>query len=74
MSAKPKKPKLKNLPKRPKASASNAVWENYAKKCTEIQKQNRKSEADYKKAAKAFEAAKKAKAVLMEKTKGLGKV
>lgn len=74
MASKPKKPRLKNLPKRPKANASLTTWENYSKKCVDIQKENRKADADYKKALKAFEAAKKAKSSLMERTKGLGKI
>ena len=71
---KPSKVKLKNLPKRPKANAPLEKWEKYSKDCVAIQKSNRKSVADYEKALKSFEAARKAKKNLMEKTKGLGKV
>lgn len=35
--------KLKKLPKRPKASASLQVWENYEKKVKEVQAENAKT-------------------------------
>jgi len=72
--AKPRKPKLKSLPKRPKANASLASWEKYAKNAAEVQKNNRKSISDFEKALKSFEAARAAKKKLIDKTKGLGKV
>jgi|APLak6261666879_1056058.scaffolds.fasta_scaffold35546_2 hypothetical protein len=44
--------KLKNLPKRPKASASPAVWESYEKRLKEVQTENaKKVQADKKKTA-----------------------
>lgn len=44
--------KLKPLPKRPKASASPAVWERYEKRLKEVQTDNgKKLQADKKKQA-----------------------
>ena len=50
--------KPKKLPKKPKASASLAVWERYEDKIQEVKKYNAKLEAD-----------KKRKKSLIEKTK-----
>lgn len=36
--------KLKSLPKRPKASSSLQVWENYEKKVKEVQAENAKTQ------------------------------
>ena len=71
---KPKKPKLKSLPKRPKASAPLSVWERYEDKCKEVQKENRERMNAYKKALKKYEADKKKKEDLMKKTQSLGKI
>lgn len=68
-SRKPSKPKMLKLPKKPKQSAPLATWERYAAKVAEIEKQNKKREADYKKALNSFEAAKKKKAALINKLK-----
>lgn len=42
--------KMLKLPKKPKASASVSVMENYLKRVSEVQKENRRREADNKKA------------------------
>ncbi len=55
--------KLKKLPKRPKAGASLRTWDNYKKKCAQVQKDNRKTLADKKKKQK-----------LIESTRGMRKV
>lgn len=70
----PKKPKLKALPKKPKTTAAIAVWERYNKRAEEVIKHNKKVDADYQKALKNFEAAKKAKAKIIEKYQGVGKL
>lgn len=44
-----RKPKLKKYPKKPKKTASLAVKENWLRKTTEIDKENRQKESDYKK-------------------------
>jgi hypothetical protein len=43
-----KKPTKLKYPKKPKASASNETMEKYLKRVNEIDKENRKREADYK--------------------------
>jgi len=72
--AKTRKPRLKNLPKRPKANASLEAWEKYSKNAKEIQKSNRKLVVDFDKALKAFETARNSKKKIINATKGLGKV
>ena len=42
--------KMLKLPKKPKASASVSVMENYLKRVSEVQKENRRREAENKKA------------------------
>lgn len=55
--------KLKSLPKRPKASASPAVWESYEKRLKQTQADNaKKMQADKKKQA------------IQKRTAGAGKV
>lgn len=41
--------KLKKLPKKPKASASYEAWQNWERRCKEVQASNRKLIADKKK-------------------------
>lgn len=72
--AKPRKPRLKNLPKRPKANASLESWEKYAKSVALVQKNNRQAMVNFEKDLKSFESAKAAKKKLIDKTKGLGKI
>ena len=55
--------KLKKLPKRPKGTASFETWKRYEKKCKEVQASNRRLENE-----------KKAKAKLIEKTRGIGRI
>lgn len=45
--AKIKKPKKLKLPKRPKASASIAVMENYLRKVAEVKKENARRLSQY---------------------------
>lgn len=66
---KPSKPKELALPKKPKQSASLAVWEKHAKKVAEVKKENKRRDTAYKKDLKAYEAAKKKKAALINKLK-----
>mgnify|MGYP003383127593 CR=1 FL=1 len=42
-----RKPKKLKYPKKPKASASVVTMENYLKKRTEIDKENKRREAEY---------------------------
>lgn len=44
-----RKPKKKKYPKKPKASASVAVMQNWLRRCTEIDKENRTKESEYNK-------------------------
>ena len=44
-----RKPKNKKYPKKPKASASVAVMENYLKRIKEVDKENSAKAAEYKK-------------------------
>lgn len=67
MSKKPSKPKMLKLPKKPKQSSSLATWEKYDARVKEIEKENKKRDADYKKALKDYEAEKKKKADLISK-------
>lgn len=55
--------KLRKLPKRPKASASLQTWKNWEAKCKEVQKYNRKVEAD-----------KKAKSKIIDKSRSIGRL
>ena len=70
----PKKPKLNSLPKRPKNSAPASTWENYEKKCKEVQKNNRKKLEDWKKAKKAVDSGTKKRALIIKKTQGIGRI
>ena len=53
--AKAKRLVLKKMPKKPKASASIKVKENYLKKRTEIEKENTKRKSDFNKEKKKVE-------------------
>lgn len=54
-----KKPKKIKLPRKPKASASNEVLQNYLKKVADVKKENAKREAAYKSELKKREALKR---------------
>lgn len=70
----PKKPKLISLPKRPKASASVAVWENFDKKCHERQKENAKKLSDWKKRCQEITSGNKKKEAIQKRTQGIGRI
>lgn len=70
----PKKPKAKALPKRPKASASLTVWENYKKKCDEVRKNNKKAIEDWKKSVARLKSEAKKKEGIQKATQGLGRI
>ena len=53
---KPVKPKLKALPKKPKMTASKETWDRYYQRLKQVQAQNKKLLAEYKKKLKAYEA------------------
>ncbi|MEI7504108.1 MAG: hypothetical protein WCJ61_12575 [Paludibacter sp.] len=54
--------KLTKFPKAPKATASLAVWENYKKRCDEVNKTNAPKIASDKKKKSIIDATKKLKA------------
>ena len=64
-----KAPKALKHPKKPKASASLLVWENYDRKCKEIDKKNHARLADHKKSINGVQADKKKKESLIKKYK-----
>ena len=66
-----KKPKKLKIPKKPKATASIPVMENYLKKVAEIKKMNDKRLAEFEKAKKQKIADKKRKEQLRAKISGL---
>ena len=68
--AKLRKPKLKKLPKKPKATAKLESWKNWEKKAKAIQTENRKKDSVYKAGVKAKESVKK----LISKISGIGKL
>ena len=70
MAGKLKKPKLKKLPKKPKATAKLEAWKNWEKKAKAIQSENRKKDAVYKAGLKAKESVKKT----IAKIAAIGKV
>jgi len=70
----PKKPKLTSLPKRPKASASVVVWENYEKRCKECQKNNAKKLADWKKRCNDITSGTKRKEAIQKRCHNLGRL
>jgi len=70
----PKKPKLKSLPKRPKASASISTWKNYDKNCKEVQNENRKRKSDWEKRVKQIKSDVKMREKIQDKTKGMGRI
>lgn len=52
---KPSKPKFKKLPKQPKAGASTESWKAYENKVKQIESENDKLIADYRKKQKEYE-------------------
>ncbi len=70
----PKKPKLKALPKRPKASASISTWEGYEKRVDAVRKENKKKQSDWKKACAQVEKDRKKRETIVNKTKSLGRI
>lgn len=70
----PKKPKLQSLPKRPKASASVSTWENFEKRCKEVQKSNAKKLADWKKQKQQIVSSAKRKEQIQKRTQGCGRL
>ena len=70
MATKIKKPKALKYPKRPKGSASIAVWERYDARCKEVEKENHSRDSQYKKALSQREADKKKKAAIQKKYTG----
>ncbi len=67
-----KKPKLKSYPKKPKASASIASFENYLDKCKAIDKENKDKLDSYDKALKQKTADQKKKADLVKRVSSIG--
>lgn len=65
--ARPVKPKALKMPKKPKATASVAVWERYDDKCKAVIKKNNERQKDYQKAIKSIETAKKKKELIIKK-------
>ncbi|MCK4661353.1 MAG: hypothetical protein KAT68_00695 [Bacteroidales bacterium] len=70
----PKKPKLKSLPKRPKASATVQTWEIYEKRCQEVQKENATKLKNWESDKKKIDLGLKKKQKIQEKTKGIGRM
>ena len=70
----PKKPKAKALPKRPKASASLSVWENYKKRVDEVRKANKKAVDDWKRSCERIKSEGKKKEKIQKSTQGLGRI
>jgi len=69
-----KKPKARNLPKKPNAKAGVEKWEKWEKDAKAIKALNQKDLADYEKKVKSIIADKKKKAEIIKRTKGLGKI
>ena len=70
MSKAPKKPATMAYPKKPKAKAPMAAFDNYNKKVAEVDKINYKRIAEYRKALKAHEnEAKRKKAIIAKADK-----
>ena len=67
----PKKPKLLALPKAPKANASTQAWENYKKRLKEVETENNKRIAEYRKKEKAYEAEKNSREKVKDKARKL---
>ena len=70
----PKKPKLKSLPKRPKASAVLKTWERYEDKVEAIRKENAKKIKDWETLKKTIVAHTKKREAIQKKTQGLGRI
>ena len=70
----PKKPKLKSLPKRPKASAPLKTWESYEDRVDAVRKENAKSLKDWEAKKKAIVTHTKKKEAIQKKTQGLGRI
>lgn len=62
----PKKPKALKYPKRPKSTASLETWQNYVKKCDEIDKRNRERLRDWERKVKEIESREKKRQSLMK--------
>lgn len=67
----PKKPKLISVPKAPKANASTQTWENYNKKLKEVESENNKRIAEYRKKEKAYNAEKNNREKVKDKARKL---
>ena len=67
----PKKPKLISVPKAPKANASTQAWENYNKKLKEVESENNKRIAEYRKKEKAYNAEKNNREKVKDKARKL---
>jgi hypothetical protein len=67
------KVKLKKYPKKPKASASVEVMENYLRRCKEVDKENNKRKSDKKKAETKKKTDKAKKENLRKKIAGIGR-
>lgn len=63
----PKKPKAAKMPKKPKRSASVTTWENYDKRCKEVEKRNREKLTDWHKKVAHIKSAKSRKEALIKK-------
>ena len=70
----PKKPKLKSLPKRPKASAPLKTWQGYEEKCEAVRKENAQKIKEWEKAKKEVVTNAKKKEQIQKKTQGLGRI
>lgn len=70
----PKKPKLKSLPKRPKATAPLKTWEGYEDKVDAVRKENAKMLKEWDAKKKAIVSSTKKKESIQKKTQGLGRI
>ncbi|HQF10664.1 MAG TPA: hypothetical protein PKV22_00115 [Paludibacteraceae bacterium] len=70
MSKIPKKPVKRKYPKMPKKTASLKVWENYKKRCADIDKINAQKLSEYKKKIAAINSGEKKKESII---KGIAK-
>jgi hypothetical protein len=58
---KPRKPKLRKLPKKPKQSSGIEVWSRYDDRVKDVQKENNSRIAEYNKKYRAWEGNRKRK-------------
>lgn len=65
--AKPKKPTLKRMPKKPKASASLEAHKNYEKRAASVESDNKKRLAEYNKKLKEYNKIESEKKKIREK-------